>query len=48
MKDLPTGPVYMNEYTEYGEPNGAIDRHFSSAWSQMVRAYRAAAAFGGE
>ena len=49
MKDLqPTGPVDMNEYTEYGEQNAAIDRHFSSAWPQMDQAYCGAQAFGGE
>ncbi|CBI27241.3 unnamed protein product, partial [Vitis vinifera] len=47
-KDLPTGPGYMNEYMEYGEPNGEIDHRFSSARSQMFRAYRTTAAFGGE
>ena len=36
----------MTEYAEYGEPNGDIDPHFSSA--QMFRAYCIAAAFGGE
>ena len=47
-KDLPTGPVHMNEYTEYGQPMDEIDHPFSSAWSQMFRAYRTTAAFGGE